>query len=286
MQGFFPAFSLPWPSWTVTGRLRPPCLWMKKPRKSGASVSSGHGGRSRARTYDPLIKSQLLYQLSYAPHWPEAARLYQAGYALSSRPAAAKFTVLPAQEGWDTSALLPMLRDGRCTAQGSVLPRQLRVAVNADAHQQAAGEHHRDHGGAAVAAQRQRHADHRQEPHDHGGVDEDVEEHHGGDAQRHQAAEMVLAAQRDREAPDQHQGEQAEQHEGARHAPLLDEGGEDEVGLLLGQEVQRRLGALQETLAERAPGADGDLGLGDVVAGAQRIAVGIEEGEHALALVF
>ena len=25
------------------------------------------GERSRARTYDPLIKSQLLYQLSYAP---------------------------------------------------------------------------------------------------------------------------------------------------------------------------------------------------------------------------
>ena len=26
-----------------------------------------NGGRSRIRTYDPLIKSQLLYQLSYAP---------------------------------------------------------------------------------------------------------------------------------------------------------------------------------------------------------------------------
>ena len=26
-----------------------------------------HGGRSRIRTYGPLIKSQLLYQLSYAP---------------------------------------------------------------------------------------------------------------------------------------------------------------------------------------------------------------------------
>jgi hypothetical protein len=25
------------------------------------------GGRSRTRTYGPLIKSQLLYQLSYAP---------------------------------------------------------------------------------------------------------------------------------------------------------------------------------------------------------------------------
>ena len=26
------------------------------------------GGRTRARTWDPLIKSQLLYQLSYAPY--------------------------------------------------------------------------------------------------------------------------------------------------------------------------------------------------------------------------
>jgi hypothetical protein len=30
------------------------------------------GGRTRARTWDPLIKSQLLYQLSYAPGPPPA----------------------------------------------------------------------------------------------------------------------------------------------------------------------------------------------------------------------
>src|SRR3974390_18246 len=30
------------------------------------------GGRTRARTWDPLIKSQLLYQLSYAPVFPSA----------------------------------------------------------------------------------------------------------------------------------------------------------------------------------------------------------------------
>jgi len=30
-------------------------------------ISEGYGGCSRIRTYDPLIKSQLLYQLSYAP---------------------------------------------------------------------------------------------------------------------------------------------------------------------------------------------------------------------------
>jgi hypothetical protein len=28
------------------------------------------GGRTRTRTWDPLIKSQLLYQLSYAPETP------------------------------------------------------------------------------------------------------------------------------------------------------------------------------------------------------------------------
>jgi hypothetical protein len=39
----------------------------KKPRSLGASLLSGNGGRTRARTWDKLIKSQLLYQLSYAP---------------------------------------------------------------------------------------------------------------------------------------------------------------------------------------------------------------------------
>ena len=41
-------------------------------------VLDGDGGRTRARTWDPLIKSQLLYQLSYAPGTgasPEEARV-------------------------------------------------------------------------------------------------------------------------------------------------------------------------------------------------------------------
>jgi hypothetical protein len=36
------------------------------------------GGRTRTRTLDPLIKSQLLYQLSYAPDHP-AGRYRRAG---------------------------------------------------------------------------------------------------------------------------------------------------------------------------------------------------------------
>ena len=44
------------------------------------------GGRTRTRTVDPLIKSQLLYQLSYAPTVRlEAARIYHPGPALSIR---------------------------------------------------------------------------------------------------------------------------------------------------------------------------------------------------------
>jgi hypothetical protein len=36
---------------------------------AGTDISNGgeFGGRTRTRTLDPLIKSQLLYQLSYAP---------------------------------------------------------------------------------------------------------------------------------------------------------------------------------------------------------------------------
>ena len=35
--------------------------------KMSVSIFAFDGGRTRARTLDPLIKSQLLYQLSYAP---------------------------------------------------------------------------------------------------------------------------------------------------------------------------------------------------------------------------
>src|SRR5262249_6491807 len=48
------------------------------------------GGRTRTRTWDPLIKSQLLYQLSYAPETPAAvspARAASCSKASSHCPA-------------------------------------------------------------------------------------------------------------------------------------------------------------------------------------------------------
>src|SRR3546814_9479660 len=37
--------------------------------KQVTQILGENGGRTRTRTLDPLIKSQLLYQLSYAPPW-------------------------------------------------------------------------------------------------------------------------------------------------------------------------------------------------------------------------
>ena len=41
--------------------------WTIDPNADSATLLNSIGGRSRTRTYGPLIKSQLLYQLSYAP---------------------------------------------------------------------------------------------------------------------------------------------------------------------------------------------------------------------------
>jgi hypothetical protein len=43
-------------------------------RRNGKKRRHINGGRTRTRTLDPLIKSQLLYQLSYAPGLPGSCK--------------------------------------------------------------------------------------------------------------------------------------------------------------------------------------------------------------------
>ncbi len=78
---------------------------------------------------------------------------------------------------------------------------------------------------------------------------------------------------------------QQQQQQQAQQPELLADDREDEVGGALGQELELRLAAVHPALAEHAAGADGDLRLDDVVAGAERIGLRVEEGEDALALV-
>ena len=76
-----------------------------------------------------------------------------------------------------------------------------------------------------------------------------------------------------------------EQDRGADQSELLPEHREDEVGVLLREEIEVRLRAVEPALADHASRTERDRGLRGVVARAQRIARGIEEREDALALV-
>ena len=68
-------------------------------------------------------------------------------------------------------------------------------------------------------------------------------------------------------------------------ALLLAYGAEDEVGVFFGHEVVFDLRSLQEPLAEEAARADGDEGLQNVEALAERVRGRIEKRQHALTLV-
>ena len=87
-----------------------------------------------------------------------------------------------------------------------------------------------------------------------------------------------------RPAP-QHRPEQGQQQRGAEQPELLPRDGEDEVGLLLGDEAPGGLGALEQALAEQPAGADGDARLVGVVADAARVELGVGEGGEPVDLV-
>ena len=72
----------------------------------------------------------------------------------------------------------------------------------------------------------------------------------------------------------------SEQDQAADETPLLGEHGEGEVGVPFGEKGELRLGPLHEALAEKAAAADGDFRLDDVVAAAERVALGVEEGAN------
>src|SRR5204862_1944055 len=112
----------------------------------------------------------------------------------------------------------------------------------------------------------------------HGRVDEGIQEEIGADAEAEQSPELATAAQRDRKGVDDYQDIKGQQHQAADKAEFLGEHREDEIGLLLRQKAQMALRAEQKTLAEQPAGAERDLRLHDVITGAERVGIGLEEG--------
>src|SRR5207237_8462211 len=72
----------------------------------------------------------------------------------------------------------------------------------------------------------------------------------------------------------------------ADESPLFTEHCKNEIGVMGGEEVELRLRPLFEAFAVNAAGADRDFRLRHLVAGAERIARGIEENRDALALIW
>ena len=155
-----------------------------------------------------------------------------------------------------------------------------------DAHQQADADHDRHHRRSAIAEERQRDADHGREAHDHQHVDRDVEEDDHGEPAARQLAEAAWGVERDCSRPAQQQGEHHDHEQSADQPPFLCHGGEDEIGMAFGQVIEMALRSLQIALAADTARSDRDLGLADMIAGAQRIAFRIEEDKHAVLLIF
>ena len=109
---------------------------------------------------------------------------------------------------------------------------------------------------------------------DHPDVDDELEQDHRGDPRREQRPERIARAPAGHEDPPEQQDEQHEQHDATDEPELLGERREHEVGGLDRQEVSLRLGAVRQALAEEAAGADRDLGLVELEAGALDVGVG------------
>src|SRR5581483_11473154 len=112
-------------------------------------------------------------------------------------------------------------------------------------------------------------------------VPEDNRDH----AENQQRAEAILGALHLAQAVGDHDEVEKQQHGAADKAPFLGKNREDEIGVLRRQKVEAVLRAVEKALAEEPPRADGDLRLNHVIAGAERIAIGIEKSEDAVALI-
>src|SRR5204863_6631802 len=113
---------------------------------------------------------------------------------------------------------------------------------------------------------------------------------HVKDEERHQAdhqerSSSVAGMFGEAEGLDDQEEVEPEDDDHADEPPLFSEDGEDEVGVAGGDEAELSLRAALEALAVDAAGADGNLGLRDLVTLSERIAVGIEKSKDALLLI-
>src|SRR5665647_3695418 len=141
------------------------------------------------------------------------------------------------------------------------LPRVL-----ADVHQHSEARQGADQAAAAVADHGERDAFGGHHPQHHAHVHEALDYHDHGQAQGEIASEIVVDAQGGADAAPEYHGETEQQSDGADHAQLFAGHRVNEILVGFG-EVEEFLAAAHEAEAEGAAGADGDLGLLELVVG-------------------
>ena len=112
-----------------------------------------------------------------------------------------------------------------------------------------------------------------------------MKEDDGGYTVTVDAPEKGVLSLGQRDESHDHHTEKGQDDYGTDEAELLANGAEDEVGVLLGHVFELRLCAVKEAFAQQAAGADGDLGLVDVVARSAGVVLQAEGDADALLLV-
>ena len=149
-----------------------------------------------------------------------------------------------------------------------------------DVKEDADGEKRDHEARAAVRHERQRDPGQRCEPEHGGEVDRRLPADERRDPRCEPLAERVLARDRKPQAGVRERAVAGDEDGGADEPELLADDGEDHVGVRLRQVVDL-LDPLPEAAAEDAAGADADLSLDVLQAGAERILPRVEEREEA-----
>src|ERR1035437_3865169 len=158
---------------------------------------------------------------------------------------------------------------GMEAAQRAPQPERLRYGssrVLADVHQHSEARQGADQAAAAVADHGERDAFGGHHPQHHAHVHEALDYHDHSQAQGEIASEFVVDAQGGADAAPENHGETEQQSDGADHAQLFAGHRVNEILVGFG-EVEEFLAAAHEAEAEGAAGADGDLGLLELVVG-------------------
>ena len=159
------------------------------------------------------------------------------------------------------------------------------LASQSDAEDDAEGDQIHDDGRASRADEREGDACDRHDTHGHADILKDLKEKHGSQTDDDQITVGVLGAFRNAHDAVYEKAIQTDDDAAADKTKFLADDGEDEVGFRHRKVVERLLLPLEQPFPEKASGADGNLGVPDMIICADAQIVRVEKGVDSGSLV-